>query len=214
MPIIFNDYMNYLMGDPTDERILALVEPVAKAGAEYFVIDCGWYADDSNWWDDVGLWQPSERRFPMGSEKLLAKIREAGMVPGVWLEPEVIGVRNTMADRLPREAFFERDGKRVTEKGRYQLDFRHPEVRKHLDEVVDRCIQQYGAGYFKFDCNIEVTQGTYIDCTSSDAEQLDHQRAYLDWVNDLFDRYSDLVIESCSSGAQRMDYAMLNVHPI
>jgi alpha-galactosidase len=214
VPIIFNDYMNCLMGDPTDEKILALVEPVAKAGAEYFVIDCGWYADDSNWSDDVGLWQPSERRFPKGFEKLLAKIREAGMVPGLWLEPEVIGVRNVMADRLPREAFFERDGKRVTEKGRYQLDFRHPEVRRYLDEVVDRCVQQYGAGYFKFDYNIEVTQGTDIDCTSSGAGQLDHQRAYLDWVNDLFDRYPDLVIESCSSGAQRMDYAMLNVHPI
>ncbi|KAL6869353.1 hypothetical protein ACO1O0_000678 [Amphichorda felina] len=214
LPIIFNDYMNCLMGDPTDEKILALVEPVAKSGADFFVIDCGWYADDSNWWDDVGLWQPSEKRFPMGFEKLLAKIREAGLIPGLWLEPEVIGVRNVMADRLPREAFFERDGKRVTEKGRYQLDFRHPEVQKTLDEVVDRCVQQYGAGYFKFDYNIEVTQGTDINCSSSGAGQLEHNRAYLDWVARIFDRYPDLVIESCSSGAQRMDYALLNVHPL
>ena len=40
-PIIFNDYMNCLMGDPTEEKIMALVDPVAKSGAEYFVIDCG-----------------------------------------------------------------------------------------------------------------------------------------------------------------------------
>jgi alpha-galactosidase len=51
--LIFNDYMNGLMGDPTDEKIMALVEPALKAGAEFFVIDCGWYADDSGWWDDV-----------------------------------------------------------------------------------------------------------------------------------------------------------------
>lgn len=37
LPIIFNDYMNCLMGDPTEEKILALVDPVIKAGAEYFV---------------------------------------------------------------------------------------------------------------------------------------------------------------------------------
>lgn len=48
-PIIFNDYMNCLMGDPTDEKIMALVDPVAESGAEYFVIDCGWYSDDTNW---------------------------------------------------------------------------------------------------------------------------------------------------------------------
>jgi alpha-galactosidase len=214
LPIIFNDYMNCLMGDPTDEKILALVGPVAKSGAEFFVIDCGWYADDSNWWDDVGLWEPSKRRFPMGFDKLLGKIREAGLRPGLWLEPEVIGVRSPMADRLPFEAFFQREGKRIVEKGRYQLDFRHPEVTKFLDSVVDRCVQEYGAGYFKFDYNIEVTQGTDIDSTSSGAGQLGHNRAYLAWVNRIFDRYPDLVIESCSSGAQRMDYAMLATHPL
>lgn len=215
LPIIFNDYMNCLMGDPTDEKILALIDPVAKSGAEFFVIDAGWYADDNNWWTDVGLWQPSKKRFPMGFEKLLAKIRGAGLIPGLWLEPEVIGVRSVMASRLPPEAFFQRDGERITEKGRHQLDFRHPTVRDTLDEVVDRCVQQYGVGYFKFDYNIHVTQGTDGNGSfSAGAGLLDHNRAYLAWVNKIFDRYPDLVIESCSSGAQRMDYAMLATHPL
>ena len=38
------------MGDPTEEKIMALVGPVADSGAEYFVIDCGWYADNSDTW--------------------------------------------------------------------------------------------------------------------------------------------------------------------
>ena len=33
LPIIFNDFMNCLMGDPTTEKVLALVEPAARAGA-------------------------------------------------------------------------------------------------------------------------------------------------------------------------------------
>lgn len=214
MPIIFNDYMNCLMGDPTDEKILALVGPVAKSGAEFFVIDCGWYADDSNWWDDVGLWEPSKRRFPMGFHNLLRKIREAGLTPGLWIEPEVVGVRSAMVDRLPPEAFFQRDGQRVAEKGRYQLDYRHPAVIEMMEKVIDRCINEYGAGYFKFDYNIEVTQGTDVNASSAGAAQLDHQRAYLAWVSSLFDRYPGLVIENCSSGAQRMDYAMLSVHTL
>lgn len=214
VPIIFNDYMNCLMGDPTDEKILALVGPVSKSGAEYFVIDCGWYADDGDWWDDVGLWEPSKKRFPMGFKELLRKIKEHNLIPGLWIETEVVGIRSVMADRLPNEAFFQRDGHRIVEKGRYQLDYRHPAVLKRMDEVVDNLVQNYGVGYFKFDYNIEITQGTDINTSSPGAAALDHNRAYLKWVGALLDRYPDLVIENCSSGAQRMDYAGLAVHTL
>ncbi|KAK6442735.1 hypothetical protein LTR95_001018 [Oleoguttula sp. CCFEE 5521] len=214
LPIIFNDYMNCLMGDPTTEKVLALVEPAAKSGAEYFVIDCGWYADDGNWWDDVGVWEPSKKRFPNGFTDLLDKIRQAGLIPGLWIEPEVICTRSVMANRLPNEAFFQRDGQRIVEKNRYQLDYRHPDVIKRMDSVIARCVKEYGAGYFKFDYNVEVTQGTDVDTASPGAAQLEHGRAYLAWVSRLLDRYPGLVIENCSSGAQRMDYAQLAVHTL
>lgn len=214
LPIIFNDYMNCLMGDPTDEKILALVDPVANAGAEYFVIDCGWYADDAGWWDDVGEWEPSKKRFSKGLRHLLGQLRERGLIPGLWIEPEVIGVRSVVADQLPYEAFFQRDGHRVVEKGRYQLDFRHPAVRDRMHGIIGRLVNYFGVGYFKFDYNIEVTQGTDINCSSPGSGQLDHNRAYLRWVNELHDKFPDLVIENCSSGAQRMDYAMLATHAL
>ncbi|GIC92331.1 putative Melibiase subfamily [Aspergillus udagawae] len=214
LPIIFNDYMNCLMGDPTEEKILALVDPVVKAGAEYFVIDAGWYADDSGWWDDVGLWEPSQKRFPSGFKNLLSQIRNKGLIPGLWIEPEVIGVRSVVSKQLPNEAFFQRDGHRIVEKNRYQLDYRHPAVREHMSAVIHRLIAEYGVGYFKFDYNIDVTQGTDINCSSPGSGQLEHNRAYLSWVNELHDRYPTLLIENCSSGAQRMDYAMLAVHAL
>ena len=214
LPIVFNDYMNCLMGDPDEKKIEALLDPVARSGAEYFVIDAGWYADDSNWWDDVGLWEPSQKRFPSGFKTLLDKIRGRGLIPGLWVEPEVVGVRSVMAERLPKEAFFQEKGERVVEKGRYQLDYRHPETRAWMDKVMHNLVVNLGAGFFKFDYNIEVMQGTDVGGGSAGVAQLEHQRAYLGWVRGLLDRYPGLVIESCSSGAQRMDYAMLSVHPI
>lgn len=215
LPIIFNDYMNCLMGDPDEDKIEALLDPVAQSGAEYFVIDAGWYADDSNWWDDVGLWEPSEKRFPSGFKILMDKIKRKGLIPGLWLEPEVVGVRSVVGDRLPEDAFFHENGQRIIERGRFQLDYRHPEVRAWITKVVDRLVVHYGAGYFKFDYNIEVIQGTDAPGSSSaGANQLLHQRAYLDWVRSLLDKHPNLVIENCSSGAQRMDYAMLSVHSL
>jgi alpha-galactosidase len=214
LPIIFNDYMNCLLGDPTDEKILALLDPVAASGAEYFVIDAGWYADDGNWWDDVGGWEPSKKRFPMGFPQLLERIKAKGLKPGLWIEPEVIGVRNALAQDLPFEAFFQRNGHRILERGRYHLDYRHPAVIKRMDSVIDRLVNEYGARYFKFDYNIEHILGTDVDCPSPGVGQAEHGQAYLAWVRTLLDRYPDLVIENCSSGAQRMEYDMLATHTL
>lgn len=217
LPIIFNDYMNCLMGDPDEIKIRRLIKPAVEAGAEYFVIDAGWYSNDSNWWDDIGEWEPSAKRFPSGFGRLLKEIRDAGLVPGVWVEPESVGVKCKLVDSLPKEAFFQQGGQRIIERDRLQLDFRHPAVRDHLDRIVDRLVKGMGVGYFKFDYNIEIVQGTDrtdINTESSGAAHLEHNRAYLAWISNLLDKYPDLVIENCSSGAQRMDYAMLALHPI
>ena len=214
MPIIFNDYMNCLMGDPTEDKILALLGPVAKSGAEYFVIDAGWYAENDGWYDEVGEWEPSPKRFPSGFKKLLDQIRDRGLTPGLWVEPEVIGVRCPLAKTLPHEMFLQRNGVRAVEQGRYHLDFRHPETRSRMDQVIDRLVADYGVGYFKLDYNIEHVLGTDVDCYSAGQGQEGHSRAYLAWVNGLLDRHGGLVIENCSSGGLRMDYGMLAVHQL
>ncbi len=63
--VIFNDYMNCLWGDPTEEKELPLIDAAAEAGCEYFVIDAGWYAEQNeDWSSTVGAWQSSKTRWP------------------------------------------------------------------------------------------------------------------------------------------------------
>ncbi|HWS37015.1 MAG TPA: alpha-galactosidase [Actinoplanes sp.] len=210
LPVIFNDYMNTLMGDPTTEKLLPLIDAAAAAGAEVFVIDAGWYDNDADWWDSVGEWQPSSTRFPGGLGEVVDRIRSAGMVPGLWLEPEVIGVRSPLADKLPAEAFLQRGGVRLIEHGRYHLDLRHPAATAHLDEVVDRLVEQFGAGYFKLDYNIDPGTGTDVTARSAGAGLLDHNRAHLDWLDGVLARHPGLILENCASGGMRADYALLS----
>jgi alpha-galactosidase len=210
LPVIYNDYMNTLMGNPTTERLLPLIAAAAEVGAEYFVIDAGWYDDAEGWWDSVGAWEESRSRFPGGLGEVLGRIREAGMTPGLWLEPEVVGVRSPVADKLPAEAFFQRDGARVVENRRYHLDLRHPEAVKHLDRVADRLAAEYGVGYLKLDYNINPGPGTKQSTDGGPgAGLLGHQRAYAAWLDAILDRHPGLTVESCASGGMRADYALL-----
>lgn len=262
LPIIFNDYMNCLFGDPTTEKELPIIEAAAEMGCEYYVIDAGWYTDE-NWWYKVGEWKPSEKRFPNGLEEVTGFIRSKGMIPGIWLEIETMGTQCPIVDQLPREWFFQRHGQVSLDRDRYHLDFRNPEVRAYTRGVIDRLIRDYGIGYFKIDYNINAFAGTDYagdyggsdsssdrggkecsgdyagenkDCSVNHAGKdcsgdrdgkdyagagvggmcsaadglLAHNRAYLSWLDEIMDAYPDLVIENCSSGGMRMDYAMLS----
>ncbi len=167
LPVIFNDYMNTLMANPSTDKLLPLISAAAEVGAEYFCIDAGWYDEEHGWWDSAGDWKPSSSRFPGGLSEVLEHIRAAGMVPGLWLEPEVAGVHTAAARELPADAFFQRGGTRVAEHGRYHLDLRHPAAVKHLDETVDFLVGDLGVGYLKLDYNIQADPGTDVGGVSA-----------------------------------------------
>ncbi|MCL6443954.1 MAG: alpha-galactosidase [Alicyclobacillus sp.] len=208
-PVIFNDYMNCLFGDPTEDKLLPLIDAAADLGCEYFCIDAGWYAEEGDWWNSVGNWKPSSRRFPSGFEKILERIRSRGMVPGIWIEIEVVGRRGATAPALPDSWFFYRHGNRVSDHGRFQLDFRNAEVRTACKRTIQTLVEDYGIGYLKLDYNINAGLGTDVNATSPGQGLLEHNRAYLSWLDDLLSTYPHVVIENCASGGLRMDYATL-----
>lgn len=209
--VVYNDYMNTLFGDPRLESELPLIEGAAKAGADVFCIDAGWYdSTDGGWWNMVGEWEPSTNRFgEIGLGGLARIIRDHGMGLGLWLEPEVIGMDSPLAQKLPDSAFFQRHGERVGDSGRYLLDFRSSAARAHVTETVDRLIDDFNVAFFKFDYNTIPGVGTDAHAESVGDGLLGHCRAYLDWLDDLRRRHPDVTIENCGSGAMRADYAQL-----
>jgi alpha-galactosidase len=211
-PVIFNDYMNCLEGNPTTEKELPLIEAAAKAGCNYFVIDAGWYSEiNESWGETVGMWKPGKTRWPNGIKEVIDSIRNKGMIPGLWLEIECAGTNSPLKNK-PDSWFFMRHGKRVENRTRYFLDFRNPEVIKHADEVIDRVVNEYGAGYIKMDYNRSALMGTETNACSMGQGLLEHQKAYLKWIDNVLLRHPGLIIENCGSGGGRMDYAMLSRH--
>lgn len=64
------------------------------------------------------------------------------------------------------------------------------------------------------DYNIEPGIGTEYNSDSVGDGLLGHERAYLAWLDSIFKKYPKLIIENCSSGGLRMDYALLSRYSI
>lgn len=92
---------------------------------------------------------------------------QQSMIPGVWLELEVMGIKCPKANKVSEDWYFMRHGKRVFDRSRYQLDFRNSEVRAHASSVIDRLVTEYRVGYIKMDYNIEPGIGTETNADSA-----------------------------------------------
>lgn len=208
LPVIFNDYMNCFMGNSSTEKLLPLIDKAAKAGCEVFVIDCGWY-DTGDWQYTFGEYKECLERYPGGLSEVTEYIRKRGMKPGLWLELETIGLDCAVLQSIPDEWLFRRHGKTVVDSGRVHLDFRKKEVRERASEILERVIKDYELGYVKIDYNLELSFGTDYQTDSPADGMLQHNRAYLAWLEKEHDKYPDVIFENCGSGGLRMDYGML-----
>lgn len=210
-PVVFNDYMNCLMANPDDKKVRELIDLASSLGCEYYMMDAGWYANPGeNWWGTVGEWKENRLRFPDGIKALSDYAASKGIKFGIWLEIEVMGVNCPILSEFEDECFIMRHGKKIVQRGRYHFDFRNKHVKDYVTSVVDRAVNEYGVSYIKFDHNIDPGMGTEVDADSFGDGLLGHCRALVKWKEDIRKKYPHLIIESCSSGGLRTDYATLS----
>lgn len=208
MPVIFNSYMHAFWDYPTERGLKPLIDTVATLGCEYFCIDAGWF-DGDNWWATLGDYEESSVRFPSGVKSSIDYIKSKGMKAGLWLEIEDVGVYSQTA-RMPADWFFWRNGAIVVNHERLSLDFTQADVRARADRLIDWVVG-LGVEYIKIDYNIDAGVGTDRHTETLGDGLMQHNRAYIDWLKGVFERYPALVIENCASGGCRMDYKMLSL---
>ncbi len=205
LPVIFNEYMHLSWDSPDEQNTRRIAQSAAKAGAEYYVIDCGWHNEEPGniVYPYVGQWKESKARFPHGVRATTDYIRSLNMKAGLWIEPEIIGVKcEEMLSYYDEDCFLHRGGKRVAVMGRYFLNFRAKKVTDYLTETIRRMVEDYGAQYIKMDYNEDI--GVCDESLTAD------RAAYLQWIDEIRSRFPHVLIETCSSGGMRMDYETLS----
>lgn len=212
VPVIYNDYLNTIMADPTSATELPLIAAAAEVGAKVYCIDAGWFASKSEDWTlTMGAWQPSPDRFEGGLGAVLHEISRRGMTPGLWIEPLAVGTDSPVVDDLA-DHFMTRCDVPLVEEGRLRLDMRSPGAHDYLHGVLDRMIG-WGVGYLKIDDNSTVGIGPDRNAASAGDAMLEHSRGWAAWVAEASRRHPEMIVENCASGGMTSDYAMLaHVH--
>lgn len=204
LPIIFNEYCT-TWGNPSEENMLKIIDAIKGRGIQYCVIDAGWHVKDGNDWSDIGDWITNEKLFPRGLKYVADKIREAGMLPGIWYEMEVVG-KDSDVFKQP-EYLLHRDGYPLQTCFRRFLDMRKENVQEYLEERVIGQLEEWGFDYLKVDYNDNI--GIGCDGAESLGEGLrQNMLASQDFWRKLRERLTGLVIENCSSGGHRLEPSM------
>ena len=206
LPIAINEWCTS-WGHPTHKSLLTLADTASDLGCKYLIIDAGWYADDAGEWDNSqGDWVPSKKFFPHGMRETCKKIRQQGIIPGLWFEFEIAGRYSSLWNRT--NLLLHRDGEPIQVGNRRFLDMRKNECHDYLEKRVLDLIEKCEIGYIKVDYN--ETVGIGVDGAESLGEGLrQHVLGIYRFFDRMRERFPDLVIENCASGSQRMESSMI-----
>jgi alpha-galactosidase len=207
LPVLFNEFCT-TWGVPSHENLSKIAATLKGRGIDYLVIDCGWYGNkDYSWAETNGDWIINqEELFPKGLEKTVEAIKEAGMLPGIWFEPETCAIHSQIHGKP--EYLLHRNGTPIDTGGRRFLDMRKEEVQEYLKERVIAMLKKYGFKYIKIDYNDSIGVG----CDGAEslgeglrANMLGSQRFY----KRIREQIPDISIENCSSGGHRLEPSMM-----
>ena len=208
-PVVYNDYMNALWGNPTVEALIPLIDAAAEVGLEGFCMDCGWFIPrGESWGNSLGDWLPGEQRYgELGLHGVIDYIKSKGMIAGIWIEMEACQMKSMLYQK-PDDWFLCRHGRRIGGE-RCFLDYRNPEVREYMHQCIKRLVDM-GIGFFKNDYNQTTGPGDDKKGNSPADGLLEHTKAFYSFVDEVRERYPNLILENCGGGALRQDYGILS----
>lgn len=135
------------------EELAIMAREFAPFGVDYFQVDDGWMQREGDW--------TANERFADGLEDLFRRVRDAGLVPGLWASLFLARTDSELAAAHPEWLLPPEND--VT-RGAYSpgrelrpLDFSNPEVVAFVRDTAARFSEDFGLGWFKLDFAYFVT---------------------------------------------------------
>jgi len=126
----------------------------------------------------VGDWFDFDQGFPNGFKPLVQNIKEAGLIPGLWLAPYIVHPKAALIKDHPDWLLRNKNGKPVNagvvwNAFTYALDLTNPQALEYTCNVIRTAIEQWGFEYLKLDfLYAAALDGEYQDPTQTRAQVL------------------------------------------
>lgn len=192
--------------DHNEEKIKSIVDAAASVGVERIVLDDGWFNLRRHDRAGLGDWVVDPAVWPQGLGSLISYINEKGLEFGLWFEGEMVNPDSDLYRAHPEWILHE--GGRIPPLWRHQqvLDLTHPGAFEHVLGQVDALLSEYNIAYIKWDHNRILIDAGHL----GQAAVHNQTAAIYRLFDELKARHPNLEIESCASGAARIDLGVID----
>ncbi|MBR7098462.1 MAG: alpha-galactosidase, partial [Clostridia bacterium] len=188
LPILYNSWL-YCFDQLNIDALMKQADCAAEMGFEGFMIDAGWFGKGVDWSSEVGDWEENTVSGPCGRLiELSGRVRERGMIFGLWFEPERAASSSRALAEHPDYYI-----------ANTFLDFANPDAIDYMLDVISEQIDKYEIGWLKFDFNVSIP---YDPSGNAFYRYMQGQK---DFILRLRKRYPEMYITNCASGGCRME---------
>ena len=198
----------------TEDKILELAQSAKEAGIELFVLDDGWFGKRNSDTCSLGDWVENRDKLPSGLAGLGKKINDLGLAFGLWFEPEMVSEDSDLYRAHPDWAIQISGRGHTYSREQLVLDLSKQEVCDYLIEAVSSVLESAPISYVKWDMNRNITN---IPEQQANHEKHEFYHRYIlglyQVLEELNQRFPDILFESCAGGGGRNDLGMLYYMP-
>lgn len=210
-PVLYNSWYATTF-NVNEEQQLVLAKTAKELGVETFVIDDGWFKGRINDKGGLGDWTIDKIKFPNGLKPMIDKINGMGLDFGIWIEPEMVNPNSDLYRAHPDWVF--NYPNRVRHLGRNQLllNLARKDVYDFLYKSFYTLLKENNIKYIKWDMNKALTDPGFPSAPIEDQRsvRIQYMENFYRLIESLRKEFPEVWFENCSSGAGRVDLAMMS----
>lgn len=213
-PILINNweatYFNF-----NEKKLIDLADAAKELGIELFVLDDGWFGHRDDNKSSLGDWFVYKKKLPSGLDGLANYLQKKGMQFGIWVEPEMVSPDSDLYRKHPDWCIHVPGRKRTQSRNQLILDLCREDVCNFLIETFTEVFSSAKISYVKWDMNRNMTEvGSAVLPPQRQKETAHRYMLGLYRIlEELTERFPQILFESCSGGGGRFDPGMLYFMP-
>ncbi len=213
-PVLLNSWEGVYF-DFDEDTLVEMAAATKDLGAELFVLDDGWFGQRDSDDSSLGDWTVDLRKLPSGLPDLVSRVKDLGLLFGIWIEPEMVSPRSRLFDQHPEWAVGISGRPRSEQRNQYVLDLSNEDVIDYLERVIGNVLSSAPIDYVKWDYNRVMTEPFGASLPTERQGEFFHR--YMLGLYDLYsrltERFPEILFESCAGGGGRNDPGLLAFAP-